>query len=52
LIIVNPNGSFQKKIQTGSDGEIKIKVESKSPSGKTTIEEKTLKVNFLKNSLY
>jgi len=45
LIIVNPNGSFQKKIQTGSDGEIKITVESKSPSGKITTEEKTLKIN-------
>jgi len=45
LIIINANGSFQKKIQTGSDGEIKITVESKSPSGKTTIEEKTLKIN-------
>ena len=45
LIIVGANGNFQKKIQTGSDGEIKITVESKSPSGKTTVEEKTLKIN-------
>jgi len=45
LIIVDSNGSFQKKIQTGSAGEIKITVESKSPSGKTTVEEKTLKIN-------
>lgn len=45
LIIIGSNGSFQKKIQTGSDGEIKIIVESKSPSGKTTVEEKTLKIN-------
>ena len=45
LIIVGANGSFQKKIQTGSDGEIKITVESKSPSGKTTVDQKTLKIN-------
>ena len=45
LIIINSNGSFQKKIQTGSNGEIKVIVESKSPSGKTTIEEKTFKIN-------
>ena len=45
LIIVGANGNFQKKIQTGSAGEIKITVESKSPSGKTTVEEKTLKIN-------
>lgn len=45
LIIVGSNGNFQKKIQTGSDGEIKITVESKSPSGRTTVEEKTLKIN-------
>jgi len=45
LIIVDAEGNFQKKIQTGSDGEIKITVESKSPSGKSTVEEKTLKIN-------
>ena len=45
LIIVDAEGNFQKKIQTGSDGEVKITVESKSPSGKTTVEEKTLKIN-------
>ena len=45
LIIVDAKGNFQKKIQTGSDGEIKITVESKSPSGKTAVEEKTLKIN-------
>lgn len=45
LIIVDAEGNFQKKIQTGSDGEIKITVESKSPSGKTAVEEKTLKIN-------
>ena len=45
LIIVGANGSFQKKIQVGSDSDLKITVESKSPSGKTTVEEKTLKIN-------
>lgn len=45
LIIVGPNGSFQKKIQTGSETEVKVTVESKSPSGKTTVEEKILKIN-------
>lgn len=45
LIIVDNKGDFQKKIQTGSQEEIKISVESQSPSGKTTSEEKTIKVN-------
>ncbi|HPT65730.1 MAG TPA: helix-turn-helix domain-containing protein [Candidatus Woesebacteria bacterium] len=45
LIIVDDKGNFQKKIQASSGGELKIIVESKSPSGKTTIEEKVLKTN-------
>lgn len=45
LIIVDDKGNFQKKIQASSGGEIKITVESKSPSGKTTTEEKVLKTN-------
>lgn len=45
LIIVDSKGNFQKKIQINSNDEIKITIESKSPSGKTTIEEKTLKIN-------
>lgn len=45
LIIVGANGSFQKKIQTGSESEIKVTVESKSPSGKTTSEDKVIKIN-------
>jgi cytoskeletal protein RodZ len=45
LIIVDNKGNFQKKIPVGSDKEIKIKVESTSPSGKTTVEEKSLSVN-------
>ena len=45
LIIVDDKGNFQKKIQATSGGEIKIIVESKSPSGKTTTEEKVLKTN-------
>ncbi len=45
LIIVDPDGSFQKKIQSGSNNEIKITVESKSPSGKITTEERILRVN-------
>jgi hypothetical protein len=45
LIIVQSNGDFQKKLQNFSKDEIKIVVESKSPSGKSTIEEKSLSVN-------
>ncbi|MDD2482848.1 MAG: helix-turn-helix domain-containing protein [Candidatus Shapirobacteria bacterium] len=45
LIIVDDKGNFQKKIQASSGGELKITVESKSPSGKTTVEEKVLKTN-------
>lgn len=45
LIIVDNKGNFQKKIIFGSDNEIKIVVESKSPSGKVTVEEKVLKTN-------
>ena len=44
LIIVDDKGNFQKKINL-ENGENKIIVESKSPSGKTTIEEKILKLN-------
>jgi cytoskeletal protein RodZ len=40
LIIVDSNGAFEKKITLSSDSS-KIIVESKSPSGKTTVEEKT-----------
>ena len=45
LIIVDDKGNFQKKIQASSGGELKVIVESKSPSGKTTVEEKVLKTN-------
>ena len=45
LIIVDDKGNFQKKIQASSGGEIKVVVESKSPSGKITVEEKVLKTN-------
>lgn len=41
LIIVDEDGSFQKKINL-SQGENKITVESKSPSGKISTEEKTI----------
>lgn len=42
LIIVDNQGNFNKKIDLG-EGENKITVESKSPSGKTTYEEKIIK---------
>jgi hypothetical protein len=42
LVLVDANGKFQKKIEF-STGEAKIKVESKSPSGKTTVDQKVLK---------
>jgi len=45
LIIVDSKGNFEKKIQIGSDKELKITVESKSPSGETTVEEKNLTIN-------
>lgn len=45
LIIVDAQGNFQKKILVNSNQEIKITVESKSPSGKITVEEKVLKTN-------
>jgi cytoskeletal protein RodZ len=45
LIIVDSKGNFRKEIQLNSNNEIKIIVESKSPSGKITIEEKVLKTN-------
>ncbi|HEX8923288.1 MAG TPA: helix-turn-helix domain-containing protein [Patescibacteria group bacterium] len=42
LVIVDQNGNFQKKVDlTGS--ETKITIESKSPSGKTTVDTKTIK---------
>jgi hypothetical protein len=45
LIIVDDKGNFQKKIFLSSGSETKVVVESKSPSGKTTIEEKIFKTN-------
>lgn len=42
LIIVDNQGNFNKKIDLG-EGENKITVESKSPSGKVTYEEKIIK---------
>lgn len=44
LIIIDNQGNFQKKINL-SEGENKIIIESKSPSGKTTTEEKV--INYL-----
>lgn len=44
LIIVDSNGNFQKKIILNNN-ETKVVVESKSPSGKTTIEERSIKSN-------
>lgn len=44
LIIVDSKGNFQKKINLNS-GDNKIIVESKSPSGKTTAEEKIITAN-------
>lgn len=43
LIIVDLEGNFKKTIPIGSNNEIKINIESKSPSGKTTVEERVLK---------
>jgi len=43
LVIVDPEGNFAKKVNLGQE-ENKISVESKSPSGKTTQEEKIIKV--------
>lgn len=43
LVIVDFDGTFQKKINVAS-GEAKVIVESKSPNGKTTREEKIIKV--------
>jgi len=45
LIIVDAKGNFKKKIQLSSNSEIKVIIESKSPSGKITVEEKVLKTN-------
>jgi cytoskeletal protein RodZ len=42
LILVDNNGNFQKKINLSS-GDNKITIESTSPNGKTTVEEKTIK---------
>lgn len=42
LIIVNSEGKFQKKLSFATS-EAKIRIESKSPSGKTTVDEKVLK---------
>jgi cytoskeletal protein RodZ len=41
LILVDDNGNFDKKINLNT-GENKIVVESTSPNGKTTVEEKTI----------
>ncbi|MFA5827838.1 MAG: helix-turn-helix domain-containing protein [Candidatus Shapirobacteria bacterium] len=43
LVIVDPEGNFTKKINLQSE-ETKITVESKSPSGKTTQDERTVRV--------
>jgi cytoskeletal protein RodZ len=43
LVIVNPEGNFTKKITLQSD-ETKVSVESKSPSGKTTQEERIIRM--------
>jgi len=45
LIIVDYEGNFQKKLKVSSESEVKVIVESKSVSGKTTTEEKILKTN-------
>ena len=45
LIIVDTNGNFQKKIILNPKSETKVIIESKSTSGKTSIEEKILKTN-------
>lgn len=45
LIIVDAQGNFQKKIILIPNQETKVIIESKSPSGKTTIEEKILKAD-------
>lgn len=42
LILVDNDGNFQKKINL-NNGDNKITIESKSPSGKTSIEEKIIK---------
>ncbi|MFA5532208.1 MAG: helix-turn-helix domain-containing protein [Candidatus Shapirobacteria bacterium] len=42
LIIIDNQGNFQKKIDL-IEGDNKIIIESKSPSGKTTVEEKIIK---------
>lgn len=43
LVIVNIDGTFQKKINIAS-GEVKVTIESKSPNGKTTKEEKIIHI--------
>lgn len=45
LIIVDSEGNFNKKIKIASGSETKVIVESKSPSGKVSVEEKVLKIN-------
>jgi cytoskeletal protein RodZ len=42
LILVDNNGNFQKKVNLNT-GDNKIVIESTSPNGKTTTEEKTIK---------
>jgi len=43
LVIVDPEGNFAKKINLQTN-ETRILIESKSPSGKTTQEERTIKM--------
>ena len=45
LIIVDQNGGFEKKITLTSSDSSTIIVESRSPSGKTTVLEKTFHLN-------
>ncbi len=44
LILVDPSGNFEKKINL-SNGDNKITIESKSPTGKITVDEKIIKSN-------
>jgi len=42
LVIVDHNGNFKKRIELSSSDETKVIVEAKSPSGKTTTDEKII----------
>ena len=44
LVVVDEKGNFHKKLQL-SGSEAKITIESKSPSGKTTVDTRSLKIN-------